>query len=769
MVNNKTDLSNLSKAVRQVILDNGHHIKLASVRERVAESFKCNSVNELLSRLPKSLTLDFWRTLPALLADKHDIVIPVLPWQIPFSEDYPLTDKEKETIWQCLCTVYDCLERADMQIPGSEIRPDGQGGWLFRHEIPWMVEEFADFSAKEDQQIPLQSDEYTLFELHLKAISTYSEGCDAWVTNSNYEEVHNVLEKMCDAQNVSIDALPAPLKRLETEYPLLGFDASMDNEELFYDDVSYELLDRLIEQGLIFDGKIHGHEQQLMSLGYYQLFFLAQPKNVPVIETPMVIGNFVVTLSKQTPTLLSESLHLKDKAILVCEDDVSIIVDDDIAYYESQRRFVRLSRPIVDEVINSMISTMQMVTNCVKDKEFPIFSIDNEQVDEVEERDLKISVYEEDGLFEISCLPLTYIIPEGHDQADGLIGTVSTLMSDISSAGGSARVNANRGDIYSDNVNAETVLSVIYQKDVKLCNHASPFGDHVGNLNPEIVATWLKKHGVVCLSANAFNSVYTGDWVYLSISGFDHYGERISVLGVSFYAMNECEQWHEWYREFQSAYGSRVHINETYEFTWHSEVNPHNDFVLPYFIPDAPKKVEKKFGLGCFAFCGAQLNGRIPLVLPDKINTLIFPNRELSNLPPFRITPLIAVPDGKNAFAFIKDAMAFAGSVDLSDDESWTAFMNRVFEFIVISMTQNSKMYAFIIAEGGDNTIQNILLSYLPTNHQLDWENMLMGEKSKPSQFNTTYSDEALREIEVIMNIRGAKGVNFATHSGKPH
>ena len=99
-------------------------------------------------------------------------------------------------------------------------------------------------------------------------------------------------------------ATPAPaevsdaLKRLETEGPLLGFDACMDNEELFYDVAANELLELLIDQGLMFDGKIHGFEQQLMSLGYYQLFFLAQLKNVPVIETPMVIGNFLVTLSR---------------------------------------------------------------------------------------------------------------------------------------------------------------------------------------------------------------------------------------------------------------------------------------------------------------------------------------------------------------------------------------------------------------------------------------------------------------------------------------
>tara|TARA_A200000159_G_scaffold56310_1_gene52096 strand:+ start:54592 stop:55908 length:1317 start_codon:yes stop_codon:yes gene_type:complete len=436
-------------------------------------------------------------------------MVPVLPWQIPFSEDYPLTAKEKETIWRCLCTAYECLDRADMQLTGDVMRPDGQGGWLFRHEVPYVVEEFADFSASEDQQIPLQGDEYTLFEFHLKVISSYSEGRDSWSTNSKYEVVHDALDILCNAQSMSIDTLPNALKRIETEYPLLGFDASMDNEELFYDEATYELLELLSEQGLIFDGKIHGYEQQLMSLGYYQLFFLAQSKNVPALETPMVIGNFLVTLSKQTPTLLSESLYLKDKAMLAPEDDES----DNIAYYQSQRRFSRLSRAIVGEVINSMISTQQMVARCVKDKEFPLISVDNEQVDEAEAIYLEISVYEKDGIFEISCMPLTDIIPQGHDQADGLIGAVSTLMEDITEGGGSARVNANRGEIYSDNVNAETVLSVVYQKDVTLSSRKSPFGARIGYLNPELVATWLKINGVVKLSANAFNSVYTGDWV----------------------------------------------------------------------------------------------------------------------------------------------------------------------------------------------------------------------------------------------------------------
>tara|TARA_A200000159_G_scaffold56310_1_gene52097 strand:+ start:56144 stop:56671 length:528 start_codon:yes stop_codon:yes gene_type:complete len=173
-------------------------------------------------------------------------------------------------------------------------------------------------------------------------------------------------------------------------------------------------------------------------------------------------------------------------------------------------------------------------------------------------------------------------------------------------------------------------------------------------------------------------------------------------------------------------------------------------------------------GLGWFSFCGAQLNGRVPLVLPDNINTLMLPNSDLSNLPPFRITPLVAVPDGKNAFDFIKDAMAFAGAVDLSDDDSWKVFMTRVFEYIVMNMTPICQMHAFIIAEGGDSTIQNILMSYLPTNSQLRWENMLMGEKSKPPRFNTAYSDETLREIEKIMNIHSAEGVNFVRHAGKP-
>lgn len=762
MLRTKNDLSNLSKAIRQVILDNGQHIKLASVRERVAESLKCNSVNDLLSQLPRSLTFEFWRTLPMLLANRHDIVVPVLPWQIPFSEDYPLTAKEKQTIWRCLCTAYECSDRADMQLTGDEMRPDGQGGWLFRQEIPCVVEKFADFSASEEHQIPLQGDEYTLFELRLKAISNYSEGCCTWSTKSNYESVHNALEILCDEQSVSFDVLPNALKRLETEGPLLGFDACMDNEELFYDVAANELLELLIDQGLMFDGKIHGFEQQLMSLGYYQLFFLAQLKNVPVIETPMVIGNFLVTLSKQTPTLLSESRYLKDKSILACEDNANKLSDHDIAYYQNERLFGRPSSPIAEEVINSRICIEQMVASCVKDKEFPLICIDNEQVDEIDAIYLEISVYEKDGMFEISCMPLTNIIPQGHDQADGLIGAISTLMEHITDCGGSARVNANRGEIYSDNVNAEIVLSVVYQKGVTLSSHKSPFGAHIGYLNPELVATWLKKHGVVKLSANAFNSVSTGDWIYLSVAGFDQYGERISVLGVSFYAMDECDHWDEWYKQFQSALGSQVHINETQEFTWHLEDNPRNNFTPPYSIPVAPKKVDKKLGLGWFAFWGAQLNGRVPLVLPDNINRLMLPNSDLSCLPPFRITPLIAVPGGMNAFDFIKNAMDFAGTVDLSDDDSWRLFMTRVFEYIVMNITPLSQMHAFIIAEGGDSTIQNIVMSYLPTNYQLD------GENSKPSKFNTAYSDETLREIEKIMNIHGAEGVNFAIDAAKP-
>ena len=115
-----------------------------------------------------------------------------------------------------------------------------------------------------------------------------------------------------------------------------------------------------------------------------------------------------------------------------------------------------------------------------------------------------------------------------------------------------------------------------------------------------------------------------------------------------------------------------------------------------------------------------------------------------------------------NAFDFIKNAMDFAGTVDLSDDDSWRLFMTRVFEYIVMNITPLSQMHAFIIAEGGDSTIQNIVMSYLPTNYQLD------GENSKPSKFNTAYSDETLREIEKIMNIHGAEGVNFAIDAAKP-
>jgi hypothetical protein len=769
MITSRTELSEFCKAVRTAITSTGNTIKLASVRERVAQSFSYNSVNDLLANLPISLTNDFWNELPKAFQREHDIDFTTPAWEILFPEHFPLNTAECEVIWHKLCQSIEITEDEAEFINGSEIRPDGTGGWYFKHGIPYIAYDIENFKAEEDPIIEIQGDEYTLFELHLQCINTETPEC-CWSTyNTKYKDInHTSLSDFADELGIDAQDLPEAALRIETAYPISGFDSDLlEDNELFYEESTIELVEQLQTQGIAFVGEIYGHEESLYELGFVQIFFIAEANEAPAHPTPFVFGNYLVSIAKKSRTKISSTLFNIDKKTIIEDDNPN---DDEMLepeFHLRQRRIHHLTRHITGEISDSVLSVEQMINACVNNKEFPLFNFVEGQLDEFEEIDLELNINYVDDVFEITTMPLTNIIPAGHKNAEGLVGAISTLMRGIKKAGACVKVNANQGEIFSDNINTEIVLSVVHQYGVKLSNVQSVFGDYKGYLKPNNVANWLKSIGVVQLNANAFNSGYTGDWIYLSIAGFDQQGRRICVLGITFYAVPECDSWYKWLDSFQNKFGSKIHINETYEYTWHFEDNPRSDNNPPYSIPEAPLSYKPKLGLAWFAFANGKLNGNVPLVLPKRINELLFTDRDLSKLPPFRITTLIAVPDGQNAFEFFNGAMEYAGEVALEDDKSWERFMRKIFEYIIDKMTPISQMHSFLLIEGGNSALQNVVIPSLPTNLQEEWENVLMGVESEKSRFNTVYNEVDLKEISKILNINGVEGVNFAI-SGKP-
>ena len=767
MITSKTDLSDLCKAVRAAITNSGQAIKLASVRERVSQSLLYNSVNDLLANLPISLTNDFWDALPKAFQQEHDLDFTTPAWQMPFPEHFPLNVDECEIIWHKLCQSIEVTEEDRESVKGSEIRPDGTGGWYFKYEIPYIVYDIENFKAQEDPIIELQGDEYTLFELHLQCINTETPECGWSTYDTKYEDCNpTTLSDFADKLGIAPKELPEAALRIETEYPLRGFDSDLDDSELFYEGNTAELVELLKSRGIPLIGNIYGHEESLFELGFVQMFFIAEANGEPVENTPFVFGNYLVSIVNKSKTKLSSTVFNTDKNTIIEDDIPNSEVIPESTFYKRQRRILRLTRDIAGDISDSALSVQKMIKKCVNNKEFPLFNFVEGELDEMEEIDLELSIQYVDDAFVIYAMPLTNIIPTGHKNTDALIGAISTLMRSIKEAGSSVKVNANRGEIFSDNINSETVLSVVHHNLVKLSNVKSVFGDYKGYLKPTKVSNWLKSIGVVQLNANAFNSGYTGDWIYLSIAGFDQQGRRICVLGITFYADIECDYWDKWLDSFQNKFGSKIHINETYEFTWKFEDNPRDDFNPPYSIPEAPSAYTPKLGLGWFAFWGGDLKGNVPLVLPKRINELMFTGRDLSKLPPFRITTLIAVPDGQNAFEFFNEAMEYAGEVRLDDDNSWDRFMRKIFEYIIERMTPISQLYSFLLVEGGDSALQNLCLNFLPTNVQEQLEDALFGVESEKSKFNTFYNDVDLKEMSKIMNIKEVDGVNFAM-SGK--
>lgn len=763
MINNKTDLSKISKTIHKTITKNGHNIKLANVRERIADSLNFNSVNDLLSQLPTELTYNFWLKFPKLLESKHRIEMPITPWTIPFPADYPLTPSEKESIWKCFRKWHRCENDLELTIDGNEVRADGEGGWLFSGTIPYSLEEFPEIKAEEDTEIQHVGDELTLFEIHLKVASTHHDGCDMWHSEQNYEDNLTLLSELSAHQNITPEKIPPALRRIENEYPLKGFDLELNYDDIF--EYDYENQDKffslLTEQGIVFKSDIFGCESHFASLGYYQLFFLAKPENVPKIPLNTAIGNYFVTKFEPTTTVMSESLFNKYKGILL--DPAS---KDTAIEYQAERQLDKLCEGIRTDIEANALSAESMIHQCTKDKNFPLTSIIGE-VDEFDEIELGISISEDNGVFTINCMPLINIITQGHENTDEFLGVITTLYSEIKKANKKPRIIANDGEIYSDNITEDIALSVIYQKGMKLKSDKSPFGKYTGNLNPEFAANWFKKLGVIHFSANAFNSASTADWIHLSIAGFNSNNERISVFSISFYTKIVDSKWDVWLESFQKTFGKNIHINETFEYTWHYEDNPRNDFVPPYNIPKAPCSVRKEIGLAALVFWEANLNGPAPLTLPQNFNSLLLTCNDWRTAPTFRITPMIDVPNGEEPFEFMKEAISFAGDVELSDDKSWANFMKKVFEFIVINMTPTSQIYSFILSEGGDKGIQHIGTEYIPNTFDIDWQNRIMGH-AKESKFNTIYDDASLLKMQEILNIKGAKGINFFLNGSLP-
>lgn len=762
MIKSKTDLSKFCTAVRKAIIAGGHAIKLASIRERIAESLSFNSVNHLLDNLPVTISDEFWEALPSSLQNKHDISLTPLPWAISYPSTFTFSTTEQETIINRLLKhhqlSYGPEVLGEFNLDSNPMKPDGEGGWIFKSKIHVLLEGIEGFVSRTVGAQASPGGVYTLYELHLQSIESGEE------FYPNYKQ-HR---KFCQTPKSSLFQLFKALG-LDTETQITalnivgasgepdGFQEYDDDLNLYEEEKLHLLAHELTTEGLVFSSVIFGSEGPFLNLGFKQMFFLAESNGNQALESEFIIGRYLVTVAKQTQTQIPAN---------ECNRILNDIPNTQADKWEGLEASIFDMR---SEIIDSRLVTEEVIQACMKGEGFTCTSVidEDEDFDEMELRDLSIHVLEsdEENTYIVQCLPMTEIITIGQEAAAGFNESTETFMQLIKDAGGRSQVKANQGDIHTDNISEGTVLGVIYDRGRELPYDKSVFGQCQGFLKPESVDTWLTEAGVVHLSANAYISVETGGWLYLSISGFDRFEKRVCVFGISFIGLEDQVTFSDWFKIFQGKLGRQVNINETYEFGYPFEENPNGEHAEPYMIPRAPSSMKGKLGIGMLALWGDGLERKPELTLPNRLYELIFSDNVQFDRD-IRITPPIPVPKGEDPFKFLEDAIIYSGQPSLDSDERWEQFMEMFIEFFLPrSLGKTSALVSYIITDGGSTEMAELAMNSMKVKFR-EPKAWLSNDPTQAPKFNTTYTKSELSEIAGLMGLKNLKGINLIINEG---
>lgn len=190
MINQKSDLSGLSKALRKSIVDSGQTIKLASIRESIAKAAGYKSVNGMLSKLPFEFNETFWDQFANILKANYRVTFDTPIWTIEYPENHPLSANEKLLIWndaQKAAFVPELMESlSETMLNLKTLRPDGSGGWHSSESIHPMLESIPGFRVSAPPE--LKFDVAWLSKEQIQAIAdSLKETCfDYWNKESNF-------------------------------------------------------------------------------------------------------------------------------------------------------------------------------------------------------------------------------------------------------------------------------------------------------------------------------------------------------------------------------------------------------------------------------------------------------------------------------------------------------------------------------------------------------------------------------------------------------
>lgn len=95
MITIKAEYSQFCKHIHSHLKYDGHSIKLASIREAVAQALQYRTASSLLSDLPVEITDTFIRNLNDVLLANHRVGANFTLNAFPFPERFPLTEQER--------------------------------------------------------------------------------------------------------------------------------------------------------------------------------------------------------------------------------------------------------------------------------------------------------------------------------------------------------------------------------------------------------------------------------------------------------------------------------------------------------------------------------------------------------------------------------------------------------------------------------------------------------------------------------------------------
>ncbi len=502
-----------------------------------------------------------------------------------------------------------------------------------------------------------------------------------------------------------------------------------------------------LKEGLLFEHKIFGREDYFLSLGYFQLFFIAESDTDDFLPATLKLGNYFVEI-------FSKSLQPIDFAD-VNESEVDGLEDDP---FESDL--------IVNDGYSALSNTFDTILTCILDdtsafKEcidtyFPIFTYES-QKDSEEFNWLEIIPVVDDEKATLHVAPLVFGIIHGMEEADNYLGAIDRIWGICKGLGLDVQVSVRGYEYYAHPINNETELTIFF-----LEGHDENYQEPILTLNDNgyldigFFVQFLEVNNITSINANAFISGYTGDWIYLSLSGFNPVNKRKLVAGISFYCDQQSAEWDEWRSSFEKQFGKELRIQDSFEFTWKFEEN--FDEVPPYVIPLAPSDSTPELGIGCFNYDCDGLNGHIQQVVGNNALDLFIGDMS-EYVEHYRMTPVLMLPEGVSAVEFINAAINTFGGVDILDDHRWSRFSDHLIKHMIDTQTERYYLVSLILMHGGNKAILEFTTNILAGSYNMG--SILGLQPDDKPKYNLPLSGGQLDSIQTNFQLRELRGVNF--------